>query len=225
MRAFTLIDAEQRSDVWKQARLGRLTGSVASQAFATNKDGKWAASRRNLLLRLVLERITGLSGESDFVSAAMQAGIDREPDARKAYEGLTGQPVEQSGFLMHLDLLAGCSLDGHHGDFAHLLSIKCRQPNAHLEFLRSGKVPTDALIQMRHEAWMTDAETHTYFSWNPQFPEALQARMVTLTQDTLDLPGYDRRVRAFLAECDTEYEAIRTMHEPAVVLREAVEQP
>jgi hypothetical protein len=220
--SFTVIDAEQRSERWFAARLGRLTGSRAGDILAKNKDGKPSASRRNLQLQLVLERMTGKSQESDFVSPAMLAGIEREASAFAAYEALTGDMAQRTGFLAHTTHLAGCSLDGHLGDFVKLVSIKCRQPAGHLDFLRSLKIPADALAQMRHELWITGAAAHDYFSWNPDFPKALQSRLVTLTRADADIPGYERDALAFLAEVDREVQAVATLADVELVLREAV---
>ena len=40
MRAFRVVEAEQRSPEWFAARLGRLTGSVAGDMVATIKSGE-----------------------------------------------------------------------------------------------------------------------------------------------------------------------------------------
>jgi predicted phage-related endonuclease len=220
-RAFTIIDAPQRTPEWFAARAGRLTGSVAGEMLARIQKGE-AASRRNLRLRLVLEQLTGRPQESDYVSPAMQAGIDREAAAFAAFEALTGEVAHRSGFLSHDSFMAGCSLDGHLGDFAELLSIKCRQPAAHYEFIRTQKVPADALAQMRHELWVTGAERHHYFSYNPDFPEKLQCGLVVFRRQDLDIDAYDQEARAFLAEVDVEVAAMRTLATLAGVLAEAV---
>lgn len=218
MRPFVIVTAEQRSEEWKRARLGRLTGSVASDMLSKIKSGE-AAGRRNLRVRLVLERVTGVSQESDYVSPAMQAGIDREADAFRAYEALTGNMTQFVGFVAHRSLMVGCSPDGHIEDFGKLMSIKCRQPPAHLEFLRSGKIPGDAMSQIRHELWITGALEHDYFSWNPSFPDALQSRVITIHRRDAEIDEYEREALAFLAEVDREVEAIRTMASPVAVLR------
>ncbi len=207
MRRFSVVDAEQRSPAWFAARLGRLTGSVASDMLAQIKSGE-AAARRNLRLRLVLERVTGKGQENDFISPAMQTGIDREPLAFAAYEALTGDMAIKTGFLAHTSLMAGCSLDGHLGDFTKLVSIKCRQPAAHYEFLKTGKIPGDSLSQIRHELWITGAAEHDYFSWNPDFPEALQSRVVTVRYLEADVPAYEDAAGKFLAEVDAEILAL-----------------
>jgi hypothetical protein len=181
-----------------------------------------AAGRRNLRLRLVLERLTRKSQDSDYVSPAMQAGIDREADAIAAYEALTGDLVRTTGFLSHNTHMAGCSLDGHLGEFTKLLSVKCRQPAAHLDFLRSGKIPLAALGQIRHELWIADAHEHDYFSWNPDFPELLQARIATVTRAQADIPAYEDDALAFLAEVDREVLAITTLANLDAQLKAAV---
>ena len=221
MRTFTIIDAEQRSPEWFAARVGRLTGSVAGDMLTKTKTG-YSTSRRNLCLRLVLERMTGKPQDSTFISAAMQAGIDREPLAFAAYEALTGDVAQRTGFLAHTTLMAGCSLDGHMGDFTKLMSIKCRQPAAHLDFLKSGAIPADAMAQIRHELWLTAALEHDYFSWNPDFPPSLQSRVVTVTRANADIPGYEAEALKFLAEVQTECEAVATLANAGAVLREAV---
>jgi YqaJ-like viral recombinase domain len=221
VKAFTIIDAEQRSPEWFAARLGRLTGSVAGDMLAKIKSGE-AAGRRNLRLRLVLERLTGRPQESEFVSPAMQTGIDREASAFAAYESLTGMMATRSGFLAHRTHLAGCSLDGHMGDFEKLMSIKCRQPAAHWDFLKSGTICAAALAQIRHELWITGALEHDYFSWNPDFPAALQSRIVTVTRAQADIPAYEDAALAFLAEVETECAAVNTLTDVGAQMRKVV---
>jgi hypothetical protein len=209
-RDFTILDMPQRSPEWFNARLGRLTGSTAGKMLARIAGGREGADCKNLRMRLILERLTGKSQEkSTFVSDAMQAGIDREPDAVAAYEAQSGLLIERTGFLVHSELMAGCSLDGHVDDFDVLVSVKCRQPQAHWEFLRSSAVPNDAWWQMAHELWLTDALEHHYVSFNPDFPEHIQLRATVYTRDKFDLAKYDQEARAFLEGVDTE---LRMMH-------------
>ena len=221
MRTFAVIDAEQRSEQWFAARVGRLTGSVAGDMLAKIKSGE-SAGRRNLRIRLVLERLTGRPQESDFVSPAMLAGIEREESAFAAYEALTGDVAIRTGFLAHTVHMAGCSLDGHMGDFAKLMSIKCRQPSAHLEFLKSGTIPAGSMAQIRHELWITGALAHDYFSWNPDFPAALQSRVVTVTRAQAEISAYEAEAVTFLAEVETECAAVATMADVGAVMKAAV---
>ena len=154
----------------------------------------------------------------------MQMGMDREEGAVKAYESLTGDLLSHCGFVQHTAVLAGCSPDGYLGDFDTIVSIKCRQPAAHLEFVRHATIPADALAQLRHEVWITGAERAVYFGWNPDFPAKLQSKAVTLTRKDLDIPAYEKEAMAFLAEVETEYQALRTETELTAVLQETVQQ-
>ncbi len=209
MRAFTVIDAEQRSEAWKLARLGRLTGSTAGKMLAKVQKGE-AAGRRDLRLRLILERLTNKPQESTYQSEAMRVGIEREPLAIAAYEAHTGLLFDQTGFLSHNTLMVGASLDAHLGNFEVLVSIKCRQPAAHWDFLRAGIIPADAIGQMRHEAWMCrdTFREHHYVSWQPDFPDGKQIKAAIYTPNMLDIPEYEAEALKFLREVDLELEAL-----------------
>ena len=139
----------------------------------------------------------------------MAQGIEREAGAVAAYEATTGRLVRSCGFLRHDALMAGASLDGYLGDYEILVSIKCRQPKAHAEHVLTGKVPGDALAQMRHELWLTGALDHHYVSYNPDFPESQQLRIRVFTRAELDADGYERDLVAFLADVDAAEQALR----------------
>lgn len=221
MRTFRIIDAEQRSPAWVAARLGRLTGSRASDMLATIKSGE-AAGRRNLRTQLVLERLTGKSQENGFCSPAMQQGMAREDDAAALYEALTGEVLSRSGFLAHASLMAGCSLDGHIGDFEGLVEVKSPIPATHLDYLKTGIVPGEYAKQILHAFWLTGAQWCDWLSYNPDFPDPLRVRLVRIERDEAAIDEYDKKVRAFLAEVDREVEAVRTITNPARVLREVL---
>src|SRR5690349_13708375 len=111
MRSFIVIDAPQRSEAWFQARAGKVTASRACDFLAKTKSG-YSTSRKNYLTQLVAERLTGQPQEDGYVSAAMQRGMDLEPQAFNAYEAHTGHMPQRVGFLQHVDLPIGSSPDG-----------------------------------------------------------------------------------------------------------------
>lgn len=216
-----MIDVPQRSPEWYQARCGRLTGSRAAAMRATVKSGE-AADRRDLRIQLACERITGLSQEDTYVNAAMQRGIDMEPAALAAYEAMTGNLAQTTGFLSHDTLQAGCSLDGHLGDYDTLVSLKCPKSATHLRYLRGGKFPSEHRAQMLHELWITGAQAYDFLSFDDRFPEALQVFYVRVPRDEADIAEYAREARAFLAEVDQEVAALLTMTNLSGTLRSAV---
>lgn len=216
-----VIDCEQRSDEWRKARLGRLTGSNAAAMLATIQKGE-AAGRRNLRAQLVLERLTGKSAEKSFESQAMKDGVEREADALLQYEMLTGQIVTRSGFLAHDTLMAGCSLDGHIGEFEGIVEAKSPIAATHLEYLETGTVPGEYLKQITHNLWITGAAWCDWLSYQPDFPESLQVRQVRVMRDEASIAEYEAKAKAFLAEVDAKCAALATMLNLPGVLRAAV---
>lgn len=206
---FVIVNADQRSPEWFAARAGRLTGSRAADMLATIKSGE-AAARRDYRLQLVCERLTGQPQEDGFVNAAMQRGIEMEPLAFMAYEALTGNMAQRTGFLSHVEHLAGCSLDGHVGNFEGIVEIKCPKSATHLKYLRDGGIPKDYLPQITHNLWISGAAWCDFVSYDDRFPPELQVFHARVEAKDLDLVGYEKSALAFLAEVATEVAALRT---------------
>lgn len=214
-RPFVLVDCEQRSEQWHTARLGRLTSSCAADMLAQTKSGE-AAGRRNLRIRLALERLTGRSQETGFVSHAMQDGIAREPDALRLYEALTGQLVTQTGFLAHPELAAGASLDGHLGDVEGI--VECKSPLAatHLEYLKTGIVPAHYGKQILHALWISGAAWCDWLSYHPEFPAGLRVKLVRVVRNEQEIAAYALAASLFLSEVQAELEAVYALREGTV---------
>lgn len=205
---FTVIDAPQRSAEWFAARAGRLTGSRAADMLATIKSGE-AAARRDYRMQLVTERLTGQPQEDGFINAAMQRGIDMEPQAFAAYESVTGNVAVRSGFLAHAEHMAGCSLDGHVDAFKGIVELKVPKSATHLRYLREGGIPKDYIPQVTHNAWITGAEWVDFLSYDDRFPPELQVFYVRVLAKDLDIAGYEKSALAFLAEVDNEVNALK----------------
>jgi predicted phage-related endonuclease len=201
---FLVIDVPQRSDDWFAARLGKVTGSRAADMMATRKDGKPSASRTNLRVQLALERITGKPCERDYQSRDMQYGSDTEQEARVVYSEATGQTLKRVGFLSHLDLMAGVSLDGYVGDYEGIVEMKCPIPATHLDYIRTGKVPQDYLWQVIHGLWITGAAWCDWMSYAKEFPRHLRTKIVRVRREDVDLAAYELAVRLFLNEVEKE---------------------
>jgi hypothetical protein len=175
--------------------------------LSKGKGSAESAGRRNLRVQLVLERITGVSQDSDWKSEAMRVGIDREPDALLWYEAVTGHIVRRTGFVQHDELMAGASLDGHVGDDG-LVEVKCPLPATHLETIESRTIPGDYQKQIGHQLWITGAAWCDYASYHPAFPEPLRLVILRLNADAGVTKAYDQAARAFLAEVDAKVDAL-----------------
>jgi putative phage-type endonuclease len=207
---FIIHDCDQRSDAWFKARAGKLTGSRACDMLATIKSGE-AAARRDYRTQLVVERLTGQPQEDGFINAAMQRGIDLEPQAFRAYEALTGTMAVRTGFLAHNSLMAGCSLDGHVDSFAGIVEIKCPKSATHLKYWRGdGKLPAEYLPQVTHNLWITGAAWCDFLSFDDRFPADLQTFLVRVKREDVDIAGYEKAALAFLAEVDAEVKELQS---------------
>lgn len=222
--SFTLITAPQRSPEWFAARLGRLTGSCAADMLAKPTT----ATYQNLRTRLVVERLTNTPQEDGYTNDAMQWGRDTEDEARIAYELATGSNVQESGFLAHDVLMAGCSLDGHvgafdgHATFEGIVEIKCPFKTArHIATVRGG-VPTDYAAQIMHNLWISGAAWCDYVSYDPRLPDGLRLVVHRVEASGLKLDEYAKLVESFLKAVDVELAALRTLANPAAVLAAAL---
>lgn len=213
MTPFLVVDCEQRSAEWHQARCGVATASRAADVVATLRSGGEAAARRDYRLQLAAERLTGRPQESGYVNAEMQRGTDLEPAARAAYEVLTGDVVQECGFIRStvpaLDG-AGCSLDGYLGDFETLVSLKCPKTATHLRYLQEQRFPVEYEPQMLHELLITGASAYHFLSFDDRLPEHLQTFLTTVTRGSVEsaIEAYRVKLIAFLAEVARQVEAL-----------------
>lgn len=207
---FLVIDCEQRSAEWFQARCGLATGSKASAIVAKIKTGE-AAKRRDYRFDLVAERLSGAPQESGYVNADMQRGIDLEPLALAAYAAHSGEWPEPSGFIRHPELAAGCSLDGQVNGYAGIVEVKAPRTANHISHLRGGKLPAEHVAQVTHNLLISGAEWCDFVSFDDRLPDPLRLFVVRVRRADVDLDGYQAELRAFLNEVDTEVEAIQTM--------------
>ena len=163
---------DQRSEEWWQIRCGKITASKIGDLMATTRSGP-AASRKNYIAQLVVERMTGQPASS-YSNAAMQWGVDTEPMARARYELVTGRDVVEEGFIVHPEIAdAGASPDGLVGDDG-MLEIKCPQSATHIETLLGAPIDRRYLLQMQWQMACAGRTWCDFVSFDPRMPEAHQ---------------------------------------------------
>ncbi len=207
-----LETADQRSDDWYAARCGKATASRFCDAMATLKGGnKPAQAAKDYLTELVVERLTGRAIQK-FTTAAMLWGTQQEFAARAAYEAHTGIEVEETGFVAHDTLLAGCSPDGL-VDWDGLIEIKCPfNSGVHIETLLGG-MPADHMPQVQGQMWITGRQWCDFVSYDPRMPEPLQLHIQRIPRDPAFIADLERQVTLFLAEVGSKVEALRRLAE------------
>lgn len=208
--SFTIIDCDQRSEAWRVARAGRLTGSCAAKMMTEIKSGE-SAARRDLRIRLALERITGRAQEDEFTTAAVQHGIDKEPVAFGMYEAITGYIGERPGFLSMDGVMAGCSLDAFVDNRRGIIETKCPKSATHYEYLKTREIPKAYRWQCLHNLWVSGAQWCDFISYDDRFPEHLQYLCVRMERSETEIRAYEALAMRFLAEVAVDVAEISTL--------------
>ena len=206
-----LETATQRSDDWYAARCGKATASRFKDVMARLKSGNPAADRQRYLTELVVERLTGQPVPA-YENAAMRWGTEQEAAARAAYEQRTGVAVEETGFVAHDVLMAGCSPDGL-VDWDGLIEIKCPyNTGVHIETLLNG-MSADHMPQIQGQMWITGRQWCDFVSYDPRMPEPLQLYVQRIPRDAAFVADLESRITSFLSEVGSKVEALRRLAE------------
>jgi len=147
-----VIECEQYSQEWWDARLGIPTASAFSQIITSK--GTPSKQADGYLNQLVAERITGMVEET-FTSLKMEEGKAREATARRIYAMDHETPVQEVGFCLHDSGLFGCSPDGLVGDDG-MIEIKNPMAKTTIGCLRAGDIPADYFHQVQGGLLVTE---------------------------------------------------------------------
>ena len=215
MHRFITSPHPQGSSEWRTDRLGRVTGSACAAVFATIKSGE-AATRANLRMALVLERITGVPTPQGFQETEDIAwGNTQEPHSRMAYELERDLVIEQQGFAYLPNIMAGCSVDGVIRDGGRTGFWESKSPKSknHYAYLRGGVVPAEYMPQLIHNFWITGFDFCDFQSYDPRMPPKLRTFIIRIERcDVLNqIDAHERGVLQFLMEVDAEEEQMRQM--------------
>lgn len=203
---------QQREDAWYAARLGKVTASKISDLMAKTKSGP-SASRKNYMMQLLCERLTG-KREEGFTSAAMQRGTELEAIARSAYEVDQGVMVQEVGFIPCPGIpMAGASPDGLVVDDG-LVEIKCPNTAQHVDFIRTGKIDSGYEWQMLMQMVCTGRKWCDFVSFDDRLPEALQYRCKRFPFDAARAAEMLTEIKSFIAELDALESEMRGLMAP-----------
>lgn len=197
----------QGSPEWHAARIGKVTASRVADVIAKTKTG-WGASRKNYAAELVAERLTGRAAES-YTNAAMQWGLDTEPQARVAYEFLMDATVVQIGLIDHPVIpMTAASPDGLIGEDG-MLEIKCPITATHIETLLTRTIPDKYIVQMQWQMACAGRAWCDYLSYDPRMPEDLQLFVKRVLRNDAHIVELETEVQTFLSEVDATIKALR----------------
>jgi len=202
-----LIDADQRTDAWYAARVGRATASRLNDIMSRTRSG-YGAQRKNYMAALVVEILTG-NPTPYYTNAAMQWGTEMEPVARMAYILSTGNEVEETGFWVDDEIGAGASPDGFVGEDG-LVEIKCPNTATHLETLERKEVPYQYKAQVQGQMWVTGRKWCDFVSYDPRLPENAQMIIIHVERDEDYIKNLAEEVEQFMMEVVEQVEFVKS---------------
>lgn len=202
----TVIKADQGTPEWFEARLGKPTASRFSDVIAKTRSG-YAASRKNYLAEIVIQRLTRQIPEG-YQSPAMVWGIENEPVARLQYSLETGNNTEETSLWLHDKIETGASPDGLIGKDG-ILEIKCPNSATHMETLHSGDIPRQYVAQVQGQMWITGRKWCDFVSFDPRMPENAQMIIIRVSRDDDFIENLEDEILDFLEEVEEELEFIK----------------
>ena len=166
----TIIECEQGTPEWFQARLGIPTASEFDTVMASGKSGKESKGRRTYMLKLIGERLTGEPMDS-YTNNHMERGKIMEDEARNAYVFMKDAEPTKVGFIRNGE--KGCSPDSLIGSDG-LLEIKTKLPHLQLAVILDGKMPPEHMAQVQGQIWVSEREWCDFVSYWPKLPLFVQ---------------------------------------------------
>ena len=203
------MDNPQESAAWVAKRVGKVTASCLHKIARRKKDGNPYAHYDDYKAEIALERLRGRAADH-FVSAAMEVGTAREPEAALAYAMETGTELAFADFVPHPTIEAfGASPDRLVGSEG-LVEIKCPQPKAHFDFLITGAVPPEYYWQCQAQMACTGRAWNDLFYYNPDFPPHLQTRRLRIERNDEDILNAESLILIFDREVSEMLEALES---------------
>lgn len=189
------LDCEQGSEEWLQARLGIPTATGFENIVTAT--GKKSSAQIKYMAELIEESIIGLQDES-FKSRFMERGNQLEPLARSAYEFITGNAVTQvGGVYLDENKEVMVSPDGLIPELKKGLEIKCPKMSTHIRYLLEGGVPSEYIIQVQANLWVTGYKTWDFVSYCPEYQKQ-PFYLFTVERDEKLMAAFDKEIPAFI---------------------------
>ena len=165
-----ILDMEQGSDEWLAARLGRPSASMFSKLITTK--GKPSTQAGGYINKLAGERLSGES-EAFYTNEHMVRGTELEPEAREAYEFISGNDVLEVGFIVNTGFEYGCSPDGLIGTDGGI-EIKCPAATTMMKYYQDNEELVKAYYQrIQGCMWVTKRDWWDAFAYHPKMKHVL----------------------------------------------------
>ena len=204
-------DFEQGTESWLQCRAGKITASRCKDARDRLKNGNPSAKCTGYAAQVAVELIAGKPIDQVFENWQMREGHKQEPEARIAYEALTGNLVEEVGAFATDDDAFLYSPDGMVGTDG-LIEIKSLFSAERMVNIVGGGDVSDFIDQCNFGLWLTGRQWIDLCIWAPSLTSiGLELTIHRITRDEsaiealeADLMTFARLVAAYETQLRTK---------------------
>lgn len=202
-------DHAQGSPEWLAARKGCITGSRFKDAREKLAKGGPSKAQLQYAMDTARERVGG-TVPPKFANAAMRTGTEQEPHARMHYEAITGNLVQEVGFITTDDGLFGLSPDGLIGDDG-VLEVKTMVSSDTLFTAVADGDLSSYIDQCNGYLWLLGRQWVDLVLWAPDL-EAIGLAMTIhrITRDEAAIESLEADLLAFSGRVDGYEAALRS---------------
>ena len=199
----------QGSPEWLAARKGCITGSRFKDAREKLAKGGPSKAQLQYAMDTARERVGG-TVPPKFANAAMRTGTEQEPHARMHYEAITGNLVQEVGFITTDDGLFGLSPDGLIGDDG-VLEVKTMVSSDTLFTAVADGDLSSYIDQCNGYLWLLGRQWVDLVLWAPDL-EAIGLAMTIhrITRDEAAIESLEADLLAFSGRVDGYEAALRS---------------
>lgn len=170
----------QGGELWLNLRAGRFTATDAPELIPDKRTGKAKKGLETLCYKKAAYWLTGNLPDT-FTTPAMEWGHVQEPHARALYSEITGNKVQEVGFI-EVDEYTGFSPDGL-VETEGLLEVKCKQDHNHLFAVCNDWVDPDHYLQIQLQLLLSKRSWCDYTLYNPLFKNPIYVKRIYPDKD------------------------------------------
>ena len=204
-------DIAQQSPEWFKLRAGVPSASNFKKIITSK--GEPSKSQADYIYELAGEKVIGTKEET-YQSFDMLKGVEREAEARRFYELVSGESVQQVAFVfMDESRAVGCSPDsllrqkkqGQPCMQPSGLEIMCPKLKTHTRHLIDKELPYEKFQQVQGSMWVCGFNTWLFMSYYPGLPPFI----LEVERDYKFTNKLEGEMESFLQELETVYSKLK----------------
>jgi len=196
-----ILEIEQGSEDWFQARLGIPTASRFKDIITPAK-GEKSKSYKTYMYELIAEKLIK-EKENTFKTEWMERGNKIEPLARSSYEFIHDVSVKEVGIMLNDDGTIGASPDGLIGEKGGL-EIKCPKPATIVKYLINNQLPLEYKPQVMGNLWISEREWWDFLAFHP----VMKFFQIRVYRDEEYIKKMEQHINDFVDELNEGFDKI-----------------